>query len=210
MLWLAGLMGLMAVGTVAYVDLGTTEPEEEPPVPNDVDRVNMILGIGEAETINDTPDQSSASSEAAQSVVLASQSTSSGALHDGPLQRGSLDFLKGPFTPDAVEAMEHTQGDAVTMPESNHTESTSDDSTNTVIPDFEPTSDSLLFVWDDSLDDVAVPKVTVEADPDHSGHLQVWMGSEVVARVSGETELQAADISLIPLSSAIALNLVDA
>ncbi|MFC6636428.1 hypothetical protein [Sulfitobacter sediminilitoris] len=75
------------------------------------------------------------------------------------------------------------------------------------ISDFEPEDDSLLFVWDDSDTEAEVPEIAVRPDPDHAGQLQVWMGDQVLAQVSGQSELSTADIALIPLSSAVTLGL---
>ena len=76
------------------------------------------------------------------------------------------------------------------------------------ITDFAPEDDSLLFIWDDSANATEPPKISIEADPEKAGELQVWMGDRVLAQVSGQSALTAAEIALIPLSSAQALDLV--
>ena len=70
------------------------------------------------------------------------------------------------------------------------------------ISDFSATEDTLLFVWDDSDEDSEEPDVTLVADPDNAGQMQVRMGNEVVAQVAGSSALSEADIALIPLSVA--------
>lgn len=78
------------------------------------------------------------------------------------------------------------------------------------ILDYEPEEDSLLFVWDDTDEATDTPSVSVQADPENTGQLQVWMEDQMVAQVGGATDLDAADISLIPLSTAVALGLAQA
>ena len=73
----------------------------------------------------------------------------------------------------------------------------------TVIEEFEAEQETLLFVWDDSEAGSGAPSVTLQPDPLDEGHLQILMEGEIIADVSGNADtLSAADISLIPLSSA--------
>lgn len=78
------------------------------------------------------------------------------------------------------------------------------------IDGFEPVDDTLLFVWDDTDPENEEPDVSVVADPENDGCLQVLMGDVVVANVEGTEPLSTADISLIPLSSAFASGLIAA
>ncbi len=110
-------------------------------------------------------------------------------------------------------------GESVTKPESFSADAVSDECGTEVpwdrldgkatITDFTPEEESLVFVWDDRAVSEPPQEVTVELDPDKDGELQVWMGSEVLAQVQGQTALKSADIAFIPLSSAEALNLVE-
>ncbi|MFC6761161.1 hypothetical protein ACFQFQ_19520 [Sulfitobacter porphyrae] len=68
--------------------------------------------------------------------------------------------------------------------------------------DFESQEDSLLFVWDDSGDGAEEPQISVVRNPEDEGQLQIVMGSQVMATLRGNSLLEAADISLIPLSTA--------
>lgn len=78
----------------------------------------------------------------------------------------------------------------------------------TSITDFTPEDDSLLLVWDDTIDEIEPDAVSLQVDPDNAGQLQVLMGDRVMAQVSGDVPLNAADLAMIPLSSAQALHLV--
>lgn len=78
------------------------------------------------------------------------------------------------------------------------------------IMDFTPNDDSLVFIWDDSAPDAEPPEVSIVTDPENPGDLQIMMGDMVVAHVTGDTPLDIADISLIPLSSAYSTGLLAA
>lgn len=80
----------------------------------------------------------------------------------------------------------------------------------TTIDDFDPDQDTLLFVWDDSEGADAAPEVAIETDPDDPSRLQVLLGDALIAKVSGKVSLAQADVALMPLSSAQALELVEA
>lgn len=75
---------------------------------------------------------------------------------------------------------------------------------------FEPEDDTLLFVWDDTDLEHEEPDVSVVTDPDNEGWLRVMVGDVVVANVEGTEPLDAAEISLIPLSSAFSSGLIAA
>ena len=78
------------------------------------------------------------------------------------------------------------------------------------ITDFVPTDDALLFVWDDSAADSEAPEVSIVADPDKAGLLNIFMRDVIVANVTGETALDSAEVMLIPLSSAFTSGLITA
>lgn len=78
------------------------------------------------------------------------------------------------------------------------------------IVEFVPGDDTLLFVWDDSDVDSEAPEISIEPDPDNPGHLIIMMGDVIVANVAGQTPLDVAEISVIPLSSAFASGLIAA
>ena len=75
------------------------------------------------------------------------------------------------------------------------------------IMDFEGSDDSLLFVWDDTTPDADVPEISVEVNPENTGQVQIFMGGQIIATLRSDSMIDAADISLIPLSSAQTLGL---
>ena len=57
MLWLAGLMGLMAVSAVAYVDIGSDDEDESEnslATPQENDSINLIIGTEASDAIGGT------------------------------------------------------------------------------------------------------------------------------------------------------------
>ncbi|MEW9919886.1 hypothetical protein AB2B41_09740 [Marimonas sp. MJW-29] len=149
MLWLAGLMGVSAVGAAVFMDF-------------------RIAGLSDEDHGEDNRESMAGKS----SDQAADLHTSSGR--------------------DEVQLFPEACGDAPLS----------------LITDFIPQDDSLLCIWDDSGVGNGPPALRVAQDPAVSGQLQVWLGDEVVAQVSGQHALDSADIALMPLSSAIALKLV--
>ncbi|MEP5728671.1 MAG: hypothetical protein ABJL67_04775 [Sulfitobacter sp.] len=164
MLWLAGLMGLLAVSAVAYVEVGNDETD----VDADADSVEDLPPQADLDPTLDAQTEVRVSGELTQSAAVAE-----------------------------LDDMNASPNLSNTAPEAS-------------ITDFEPEDDSLLFVWDDSDADSEPPLVSIQPDPDNEGQLQVWLQDDMVAQISGQEDLSEADISLIPLSSAIELELVDA
>ena len=80
-------------------------------------------------------------------------------------------------------------------------------STHFNIETFEPTTDMLVCIRDDSIIGAPAPQVRLETDPDHNGWLRIRLGADIVAKVHGRTALSSADLAVIPLSSALALGL---
>ena len=81
------------------------------------------------------------------------------------------------------------------------------DADTTDIGNFEPSSDALVCIWDDSIEGSPAPKVSMEADPDRKGCLRVRLGANIVATVHGAAALTSAELAVMPLSSAQALGL---
>ncbi|MFK7838461.1 MAG: hypothetical protein AB8B60_19810 [Sulfitobacter sp.] len=174
MLWLAGLMGLMAISAAAYVDIGGDDAEADgAPEPQPLAQDGFNLMMSSQSQSSDIPQDGA-------------ENTISKALAVG-------EHLANGGAPDAYEA----------LPEE------SDSIAAVDISDFEAEDDSLLFIWDDSTGESEPPHINILADPENDGQLQVWLDDDVVAQVSGQSTLTEADISLIPLSSAIELELVD-
>jgi hypothetical protein len=76
-----------------------------------------------------------------------------------------------------------------------------------MIEGFEPEDDSLLLVWDDRGVDDEEPEVSVDPDPEQLDQTLVRMNGVIVASVKSADVLTAADVSIVPLSSAIAAGL---
>lgn len=75
------------------------------------------------------------------------------------------------------------------------------------VVEYEADKDSLMLVWDDLADGAYEPEVRVEQDPDDSDVMHVVMNDYSVAEVHGEPTLSAADVTIIPLSSALIVGL---
>lgn len=77
----------------------------------------------------------------------------------------------------------------------------------TAITDFEPSEDALVVVWDDSGAPDDQPEVQLLADPFNAGQLQLCVGTNVMALVSGAAPVTGADVRTMPLSTARVLGL---
>lgn len=198
MLWVMGLLGLLAVSAAAYVDLGDDILDEdalpgEGPAPLPEKNVAEIEGCA--------PDDGSRAGD-----VVVARSGSQG-----------VDCEKDQNTPPAETP--HPPTESETPPENAAIAEaalpTVTDETPIreqqrplaadTIRDFSPGEDSLVFVWDDSDTSLREPAVDLLPDPDHRGQLQVRLGDRIIAQVCGNEPLDAVDIALIPLSSAQAL-----
>ena len=74
------------------------------------------------------------------------------------------------------------------------------------IMDYTAEDDSILLVWDDSIETSTEPQITVSADPDTPDQTLVLLDGIVVASANGG-DLLPSDIALVPLSSATLLGL---
>jgi hypothetical protein len=73
--------------------------------------------------------------------------------------------------------------------------------------DYDARSDSLMLVWDDLADGAEEPAVRVEKDPFDADVMHVLMNDKSVAEIYGDPDLTSADITMIPLSSALIVGL---
>lgn len=69
-----------------------------------------------------------------------------------------------------------------------------------MIEAFDPETDDLVVVWDDSAGDE--PDVRLAHNDDDPDHLELWAGTDLVARAPIGTGLTAERVALIPLSAA--------
>ncbi len=76
--------------------------------------------------------------------------------------------------------------------------------------DYTPGSDSLVVVWDDLADTAGEPRVDVAPDPYDPEVMHVTMNGSSVAEIYGEPALEAQDLTVIPLSSAMIAGLAPA
>lgn len=75
--------------------------------------------------------------------------------------------------------------------------------------DYEPRTECLMLVWDDTSNGSAEPAVDVIPSPENPDVMNVSMNGETVAEVHGNSGFSITDLTLIPLSSAVAIGLED-
>ena len=73
--------------------------------------------------------------------------------------------------------------------------------------DYDASRDSLVLVWDDTDDSAAEPEVTVQRDGNDPEVMHVMMNGQSVAEVYGDADLSVADLTVVPLSSAMIVGL---
>ncbi|MCV3270246.1 hypothetical protein [Roseobacter sinensis] len=216
MLWLAGLVGMAGVGAAAFVGVKPDTVDEESGVPEDE---NIHLGSGDL-----LLDQ------------IREHSTEDGLLQSGtnvdvnaapiaPTGPGWGDAVLNEVMADIESAAEHqpemapfvTGTDLLDTPEAQMDDAAAPldqllsdwiaERVGADILDYEADNDSLMVVWDDTDPMTAEPHVDVLSDPEHPDVMYVSMNGETVAEVYGDSGLSVADLTLIPLSSAMAVGL---
>lgn len=208
MLWLAGLIGIASVGAASLITF--PEPEEEEDEVLNADEMiqtghDLLDQIGSIEDV-DIPDDD-LFDLVAQDVHAESQlddAVSSDAfnfsLESSPVA-GEISGFESETAPlDAVEDVATTEelvlvGDWIAS------------GPGSEVFDYEANSESLLLVWDDMATAAEEPQVDVSADPYDDEVMHVMMNNKSVAEVYGDPELTAADVTLIPLSSALIVGL---
>ncbi len=78
---------------------------------------------------------------------------------------------------------------------------------DTEVLDYDAETESLILVWDDLAEGANEPEVSVEEDPFDEDVRQVMMNGKSVAEVYGDPNLNTADITVMPLSSALIVGL---
>jgi hypothetical protein len=73
--------------------------------------------------------------------------------------------------------------------------------------DYEAATESLVLIWDDIDAGADEPDVRVEQDPFDDEVMHILMNGKSVAEVYGDPNLTAADVTMIPLSSALIVGL---
>ncbi|MDW3180376.1 hypothetical protein [Roseobacter sp.] len=223
MLWLAGLMGVAGVGAAAFVgikaDVGEEEEHEEEFLSEESEQTSDIGNL-----LSQIKDHSEAGGllQADTQVAFNTSSTTDAA-------GGWGDDVLNEVMAETEEATPETPADAASLQEVVYSSAmleTDDVALDTPaqqdeillsdwieqrdgseILDYESQTESLMLVWDDTHEDASEPDVGVAPDPDDPEVMQVSMNGENVAEVYGDAELSVADLTLIPLSSAMAIGL---
>ncbi|WP_300011814.1 hypothetical protein [uncultured Roseobacter sp.] len=220
MLWLAGLMGVAGVGAAAFVGIKADVDEEEEDLLQDESEQTSDVGdllsqikehsdaggllqsdtqvaFNTAETAypaggwgDDILNEVMAEPEAAETDASVETSPSQEIIYSSAMLEA-----------DEVEFDAPSEGDGVLLSDWIEQRDGSE------ILDYQAQTESLMLVWDDTHEGAAEPDVDVAPDPDDPEVMQVSMNGENVAEVYGDAELSVADLTLIPLSSAMVIGL---
>lgn len=224
MLWLAGLMGIAGVGAATFVGIkaDVSEDDEEDYLAQDTDQMTDVNAL--MEQIKDHSDtdgllqtQASVEADAAPKTAPAGgwgddilndvmadlDGGTDGTAEVNPLAQPSADIVYS----SAMLAAEDVDIDIDTPQTDVLLSEWIDQRDGPEILDYEAKTESLMLVWDDTGASAAEPEVGVAPDPDDPEVMQVSMNGENVAEVYGDAELSVADLTLIPLSSAMVIGL---
>ncbi len=218
MLWLAGLVGMAGVGAAAFVGVKPDTTEEDDTLPDE------LMTSGEGETL-----LTQIKGHSAAGGLLHSDTT---VAFNAPATAASGDTWGDDVLNEIMAEFEATGGETADTPAPSHETTYSSAMLNAEdvdlgeesavdqllsdwiaerdgaeILDYEARTESLMIVWDDSDAAAAEPQVGVSPDPDDPEVMHVSMNGENVAEVYGDAELSVADLTLIPLSSAMAVGL---
>ncbi|WP_375229684.1 hypothetical protein [Roseobacter sp. S98] len=221
MLWLAGLMGMVGVGAAAFVvtqddlddDLDEDIQDDESQYVTGEDLTRQIddifsgrtvgeevLGYGEDDSddylydfISDTdPDDASVT------ITGFPEEDGFGDIDGFSTWPGDAGFSADGYT-DLPEQSEVPPWLALA-------EWVSDGAASEPM-DYDASRDSLVLVWDDTDDSAAEPEVTVQRDGNDPEVMHVMMNGQSVAEVYGDADLSVADLTVVPLSSAMIVGL---
>lgn len=196
MLWLAGLLGIVGAGAASFI-ISPVEDEdavERSDVADDAqgDLLDQIKGLSESDP--------------------ASGETLLHRIALDPNRAGIIDE-RGPDPldePDGYDRMIAGHGDAFADRDHDAPIMLGDWITEgppAEVLDYEPAKDSLMLVWDDLAPDGHEPTVSVESDPFDAEVMHIVMNGKSVAEIYGDPALSVADITTIPLSSALIVGL---
>lgn len=220
MLWLAGLIGLAGVGAASFVGLKSTEVEEEEPINEEEFQQETTGNLLDAIQIQGEEDSSSQEPQTALNVPPAPGPGDTDGWGDDILNDIMADFQDldaadskqmGAFEtniqPLIFEDAMVTEAEESTTFDYSLTNWITERS-GVEILDYSADDESLMLVWDDTDANAPEPDVDVAPDPDDPEVMQVSMNGENVAEVYGDAEMDASDLTLIPLSSAIVIGLM--
>lgn len=215
MLWLAGLMGLVGVGAASFaaVQLQETSEDEDDVAQADTgeDNQGMLDQIGGAG--NWLP----AGAGAGLRPDAGDHDLPEDRLSENSLHRGTdNDILYGEIGRATIpdDDASHEADDDPTA-RADDGESASDGPNMELLVewitkgkpaealDYEPATEVLMLVWDDLAEGAEEPAVSVEPDPHDDEVRHVLMNGDSVAEIYGDPELTEADVTIIPLSSAM-------
>jgi hypothetical protein len=206
MLWLAGLMGLMAAGAALYVDVPDDTDTDREPLPEASDPSDVMSDNAAADMLSDGDAEGQSGGYAGDDVL-------EGVIYNaapGVIYSDTEDFLDGGNGDDPIIAGQDNSvhngdgADQIVLGDwisAGH---------NAEITGFSVAEDSLLFIWDDTAPNSAEPRVTLMPDPDNAGQFQVVMEDQIIAQVSGDEDLGDTDFALIALSDAGTIGLIPA
>ncbi|THH36662.1 hypothetical protein E4Z66_06845 [Aliishimia ponticola] len=237
MLWLAGLLGLMAVGAFALFDFSTpNESDEMEDLPDIAEGLELIDGTPVAEASSDTADAeaddqappSKSTSEndvdspplSLETFAIASDKREDGldsSNFDGPDYDGTdedpldVEILVGemlgdPTVDDGMTLAEELAAAAKLLavsedaPEADGSETDAWDQWFGEDPDlsgFDPDTDELFVIWDDTSGDV--PDLTIVPGADAT---QIRLGDAMIGKIEAGLHITADNIALMPLSTA--------
>ncbi|WP_299400931.1 hypothetical protein [uncultured Roseobacter sp.] len=222
MLWLAGLMGLAGVGAASFVGLKSSEIEEE----DEVLEAEEIHADGATDMLQEIHTQSDAAGGLLASGTefvepeAAPASTTTDGWGDDILNEvmAEFDTAEGPAAPEPGTTNVQPLILQDPIPDELEEENAFDlslsdwitERSGAEILDYSAETESLMLVWDDTDAGTIEPDVDVAPDPDDPEVMQVSMNGENVAEVYGDAEMSVADLTLIPLSSAIIIGLAPA
>jgi len=189
MLWLAGLMGLVGVGAASFaaVQLQETSEDEDDVAQADTseDNEGLLDQISGAESwLHDKNDDDDIL-YAEIGREAAPDSDASNEADDDPLASADdADSQSDAPDPDLLIEWIAKGKPAEAL-------------------DYEPETEVLMLVWDDLAEGAEEPDVSVETDPHDEDVRHVLMNGNSVAEIYGDPELTEADVTIIPLSSAM-------
>ena len=75
--------------------------------------------------------------------------------------------------------------------------------------DFDPSADTMMLVWDDSVDSAEAPEPSLMDHPTDADQKLVFLGDTLIASVKGDTAFDIDDLTLVPLSAAGVMGLLE-
>lgn len=192
MLWLAGLMGIAGVGAASLITFPPDdEPEEDTPMADDIIQTGHDL-LDEIDAQYPTSAAQPDIFELVAEDIQAELGTTEMPDTLAPVETLLTAIEDEVFETESEEVL---VGDWVSQGEPSE------------VISYRAETESLMLVWDDMATSAKEPDVDVAPDPDDEDVMHVLMNDRSVAEVYGDPDLTAADVTLIPLSSALIVGL---